>query len=267
MTEHDERRRERRRELLIWSVAVAAAISTGFGARAYLHERSLQARAEAEARFHPKPMVVARMDLVPGSLLRPESLAIRNMPADFLPASAVPAAEAAQLLGRTLEHAVRAGEPLQMPLLKTRAPERLAQRIALGRRAVTIGVDEAAAAAGLLSPGDRVDLRWRGGSGDRLENIAVLATGRQFGPGTPDSPAADFATVTLELTAADARKLAEADLGDLRLVLRNPSDTGSELPGARHTGAGSPGAVPVLLITGGGGGPSPSVRLLRTVTP
>src|SRR5688572_1154799 len=116
MTNELRIRREHRRELLLWTVAVAAAIATGFGARAYLAERGREARAAAEARFRPTPMVVAREDLVPGSQLRAASLAVRGMPADFLPASAVPASQVSQLLGRTLEHAVRAGEPLQMPL-------------------------------------------------------------------------------------------------------------------------------------------------------
>ena len=258
-------RNERRREVLLWAIALGAAIVTGFGARAWLEARGTQARAEAEARFKPTPMVVAKADLVPGSLLRREDLAIRRMPADFLPASAVPVTQAGTLLGRTLEHAVRAGEPLQMPFLKTRAPERLAQRIALGRRAVTIPVDEAAAAAGLLSTGDRVDLRWRG-AGAGLENVAVLATGRQFGPATADAPAADYATITLELGESEARRLAEADLGNLRVVLRNPADTGASDP-LRRAATPPDRGQPVFLIIGGSGGPSPSLRLLSTEAP
>lgn len=261
MTTETATRMQRWREPAVWLLAFAAAAATGFGARSYLTERGREADRAAEARFRPTPVIVARTDLAPGSQLGPELLAIRGMPADYLPASVVPASRAQDLLGRITGHALRAGEPVQMPLLRPRAPVRLAERIPLGRRAVTIPVDESAAVAGLLQPGDRVDIRWRGGSGTELGNVAVLATGRQFGGESPNAGETDFATITLELAEADARRLAEADSSDVRILLRNPADTGVlPLPGsaavARERVHG------IALIVGGNGGPSPSVHLL-----
>jgi len=248
------------REPLLWLLAVAAAVATGFGARTYLRASETAARLAMEQKFHPVPVVVARSDLAPGSALAPELLAVRNMPSDYLPSNAVRAAHAGDVLGRTVLHAVRAGEPIQTPLLKAPNVASLSQRIALGRRAVTIAVDESSAAAGLLRPGDRIDLRWRGG-GEPLLNIPVLATGPRLAAGDEREGGSDYSTLTLELAENDARRLAEAAHGDVRVVLRNPSDTGDESI-ARVAAAPRVPMPTVPLIIGGGGGPVPVLRLL-----
>lgn len=252
------------REPLLWLLALAAAVGTGLGTRQYLRASEARARVALEQQFRPTPVIVARADLLPGSTLGPEVLAIRNMPSDYLPASAMRPVQAPELMGRTVAHAVRAGEPIQSALLKTRDDASLAQRVALGRRAVTIAVDESAAIAGLVRPGDRVDVRWRGG-GLPLLNVAVLATGSQV-VRNETGKAQDYSTLTLELAEADARRLTERDGGDLRVALRNPADTGDAML-AKAAGSARPRIVTVPLISGGGGGPVPAIRLLAEGTP
>jgi len=247
------------REPLLWLLALGAAVVTGFGARAYLRASESAARLAMEQRFRPVPVVVARSDLPPGSPLAPDTVAVRNMPADFLPSNAVRAAHAADVLGRTVAHAMRAGEPIQTPLLTARNDAPLSRRIALGRRAVTIAVDESSAVAGFLRPGDRVDVRWRGG-GEPLLNVPVLATGPRVMAGDEGIDRGDYSTLTLELTESDARRLAEATSSDLRVVLRNPSDTGEA--SLMRALPPRPPAPTVPLIVGGGGGPVPAFRLL-----
>ena len=216
----------RHREPVAWLIAAFAAVVTGVAMRGYLDARSAEAMRAADARYRPTPIVVAREDLAPGSELSATRLAVRNMPGEFLPASVVGSQHAADVIGRTVQHAVRAGEPIQMPLLKARTPERLAERIALGRRAVTIAVDEAAAAAGLLRPGDRVDLLWRGRVESPLENVPVICDGASDRRGRAGLALdGDYATITLELPEAAARRVAASDSGAMRVLLRNPADT------------------------------------------
>jgi pilus assembly protein CpaB len=252
------------REPLLWLLALAAAAGTGFGTQRYLQASEARARAALEQRFRPTPVIVARSDLIPGSTLSPEVLAIRNVPSDYLPASTLQPAQAPELLGRTVAHAVRAGEPIQTALLKSREDFSLAQRVALGRRAVTIGVDEASAIAGLVRPGDRIDVRWRGG-GRPLLNVAVLATGSQLTRGEGGKPQ-EYSTLTLELPEADAKRFLEREAGDLRVELRNPADTGDATV-AKANGAVRPATASIPLITGGNGGPVPIVQLLAEGTP
>ncbi len=251
----------RHREPVAWLIAAFAAVVTGVAMRGYLDARSAEAMRAADARYRPTPVVVAREDLAPGSELSATRLAVRNMPGEFLPASVVGSQHAADVIGRTVQHAVRAGEPIQMPLLKARTPERLAERIALGRRAVTIVVDEAAAAAGLLVPGDRVDLLWRGAVESPLENVPVIATGRQTLVASGTGAGGDYATITLELPEAAARRVAASDSGALRVLLRNPADTNLVwLPTARGRRQPEP---QIALFVGGQGGPTPALHLLR----
>lgn len=245
------------REGALWTVAVVAAIAAGIAMRAYLRDRAEEARVAVEARYAPAPVVVARRDLPPGTVLEGDALAVRRMPANFLPASTVRDEDAGALFGRTLEHAVRAGEPIQMPLLRAREDMHLATRVPLGRRAVTIAVDETASLAGMIRPGDRIDLTFEsGGSRQSLANVAVLATGRRMA-GHEDG---GYATLTLELDAPAARRLMLAHGGSIAVGLRNPADTGVLPEGLR--GREGPRAMPVALIIGGQGGPIPAVRLL-----
>ncbi|MET0291465.1 MAG: Flp pilus assembly protein CpaB [Steroidobacteraceae bacterium] len=250
-----------RQEWLAWLIAGAGAIATGFAMRAWLEARSAEATAKVEARYRPTSVVVAREDLAPGVELTATRLAVRAMPADFLPASTVTQAHASELIGRTVQHAVRAGEPIQTSLLRVRTPERLAERIALGRRAVTIVVDEAAAAAGLMAPGDRVDLLWRDGITPPLENVPIIATGRQYLAVAGKDADHEYATLTLELADGDARRVASSDTGALRVLLRNPSDTNSlALPAASRRSRPLPS---IALFVGGSGGPTPMVHRLQ----
>lgn len=253
-----------RRELLLWSLAAVAGIGTAYGMRLYLRDSALTTQRSLEQRFRPAQVVVARTNLAPGTLLEADSLALRRMPADYLPAGSLRHDQAAALRGRVLEHALAAGEPVQTALLRPLSVVHLAERVPLGRRAVTIAVDESNALAGLLRPGDRVDVSWSEESGRvprTLANLPVLAVGDQVATAWRGDAAERFATVTLEVDLAAARLLAGAR-GRLALSLRNPRDTGADL---QAFGAEPAPAVlaSVTLIVGGQGGPTPALHRLQ----
>lgn len=250
------------REPLLWAGVAAAAITAAWAVRGYLGEREAAAREALETRYKPRQVVVARTDLPPGTLLEAENLALRHMPADFLPSSAVAAEQAGQLRGRTLEHALVAGEPVQMALLKPLDRVHLAERVPLGRRAVTIAVDETSALAGLLQPGDRVDVHWVEETTRRtrgLENLEVLAVGdRLHAPGT-GAESGRYSTVTLQVDLVQARQLAGAG-HRVAVSLRNPRDAQQvEVVRNERVVATRPA---VALIVGGHGGPVPAVHRL-----
>jgi pilus assembly protein CpaB len=108
-----------------------------------------------------------------------------------------------------------------------------------GMGAVTIQVDEVVGLAGLVLPGDRVDVFATqtvaagvdGGSGaafnDRvLQNVRVLAVG-QLADDRTDKPSVVRA-VTIEVTASGAQKIAlAARTGSLSLMLRKAGETAS----------------------------------------
>jgi pilus assembly protein CpaB len=123
-----------------------------------------------------------------------------------------------------------------------------------GMRAIAIGVDRVKDVAGLIQPGDRVDViavpsRVAGETPTGLTIVRgalVLALGAQLEQSAP-ATAADqqgATTVTLGVTPAQATLLAAADITTtLRLSLRSPEESVASLP-AEHLILPKPKAVP-----------------------
>jgi pilus assembly protein CpaB len=225
----------------------------GFGAVAWisLHPSSPTSLAtDATPSATDKVLVlVAARPLRTGSLLKPEDLDAQEMPAGKVPAGAsrdTPTIRT-EMLGAMIRRNLLAGEVV-LPADTLHPGDRgfLAAVLGSGMRAVTVGVDAVSGIAGLIWPGDRVDLILtqtqddtalppsRRVSGETvLHNVRVIAIDRQLMQGatseTPDSQAAR--TVTLEVTSADAERVAVAvRLGHLSLAVlaadRTPDSTG-----------------------------------------
>lgn len=130
----------------------------------------------------------------------------------------------------------------------------LSATIAMGKRAISVRVNDVVGVAGFALPGSYVDVlvSARDAAGQSfsrivLERVKVLAAAQdtQADPGRPKVVNA----VTLELAPAEAETLDLARaIGNLSLVLRNESDTGrSDSPGVRVSqlaaaGRGTPDA-------------------------
>ncbi len=119
----------------------------------------------------------------------------------------------------------------------------LAQLVPEGRRAVSVAISNAAAAGGLVSPGDHIDiiaifdeeLRGEPGTAIVAENVEVLALSQlvlgdeladdEESPTAGSGPNAVSATVTVAVSLDDAQRIALADsFGELRVFLRHPDD-------------------------------------------
>jgi pilus assembly protein CpaB len=110
----------------------------------------------------------------------------------------------------------------------------LSAMLAPGMKAVAIRVDDVLGVAGLIQPGDRVDVLWiRSGSGSRgddsysellVRGVAVLAIDQRIDEGDDEgSGKADVArAVTVEVDVIEAQRIAlAADSGKLVLALRH----------------------------------------------
>ena len=109
--------------------------------------------------------------------------------------------------------------------------------IAEGKRAITVAVDEVAAVAGYVLPGDLVDIVVTlnvSKNGEEVvfntfvvEKVRLLALGIEGVDSGRTEAAEKFNSATLEVNAEIAPKLAlAADSGRIRLVLRSPLDEG-----------------------------------------
>lgn len=226
-------------------------------------------------------VVVAKFDLIAGERVSADNMAARAIPADMAPGSAIRPEQFDVHVGARLARPVRSGEPLLAEILQAPEPAGLAHRVRQGIRAITLAVDEVSSVSGLLRPGDRIDLlftaRVPGVPGANqtemtrvlVQDVAVLATGRQVSPGTEEAGARGYTSITMELGPEDAKRVVAAQrAGRLTAMLRNPDDRHavSTVPVDIHTLLGLPreparAVAPALpqvppgpeLITGGVG--------------
>lgn len=186
-----------------------------------------------------KTVLVAATDLAAGAFIQPDALRWQDWPDVAIPESYLVEGERApsDLAGTVLRRPVAAGEPITEPnLVKPGDRGFLAAVLDPGKRAVSVAVDEASSNAGLIFPGDRVDLiltqtiessgegaRTRRISETVLENVRVIAMGRRLtGEGGGAAEDAKIGTATLEVTPAEAERVAlVAELGRLSLSLRS----------------------------------------------
>ncbi len=189
-------------------------------------------------------VVVASRTLATGTLLKPDDIDGRPVSsADAKNAISADSQDALRLLvGSMVRRAMAAGQPIrQEDLMKPGEHGFMAAALQPGMRAVTIGVDAASGAAGLVWPGDRVDLILtqtltdpalpigsRVAADTILTNTRVIAIDQQLVQGTspststagaPENPAS---TVTLEVTPTQAQRVSVAmRLGRLSLSVRS----------------------------------------------
>jgi pilus assembly protein CpaB len=186
-------------------------------------------------------LLVAARALPPGTLLKEEDLALRDVPADAMPSGAVLDGMRDELRGGLLRRYHEAGEPLnRAEVLRPRDRGFLAAVLRGGRRAISVGVDVVTGTAGLIWPGDQVDLiltqelaandapLGRRVVGETvLTDLRVIAVDQTLTQGVGTLGAGDAAvgriarTVTLEVTAEQAERVAVASrLGRLAVTVR-----------------------------------------------
>lgn len=187
-------------------------------------------------------MLVAARAVQAGTLLKPEDISAREVLLADLPHDALRDTQDARMdmIGAMVRRTLVPGEPLRLEgVLRPGENGFLAAVLAPGMRAVTVGVDAVTGTAGLIWPGDRVDLILtqafeeneaapaRRVAGESVLHAArVIAVDRHLVQGMQPGAVGDSLresnrTVTLEVTAEQATRVAVASrLGRLSLALR-----------------------------------------------
>jgi pilus assembly protein CpaB len=229
----------------VW-LALAALASGGlafYGAQRYLTDSSAEVQRSWQERYVPRDVLVAARDLDAGRPLATADVARRSIPSSFVPGGALVPDRLTDIVGKPLLLPLRAGDPIVDSLIAGRNEAALAARLRDGARAVTVPVDEVSSQAGLVRPGDRVDLMLAEelSEGDErcirvkplLESLSVLATGRVQGESAQGAEAmlrrgidvSSYSTITLDVTPEQAQQLALAlRVGELIPLLRGDDD-------------------------------------------
>lgn len=272
-------RRWLRADVALTLVAVVAGTGGAVLAGQYLTERASAAERQLAGRYAGREVVVAATDLPRGAVLSATNLAARSVPQAYLPADAVPASRAGQLLGARVAIDIKRGTPIvSAALAEGASAAKLSDVLGGDERALTVSVDDLNSQAGGLRPGDRVDLYYseRAGGGallvPLLQQVEILGVGESFAVGG-EVGRRSFSTVTLRVRVDEAPKVLLAQhAGDLSVLLRSPADTNPVPVVVRSSNELLRAPVPrrqvsqVELLVGGQGEQVPARRVLSVTT-
>lgn len=220
-----------------WIVLITA---VGVGGLAALGAKNYLSRqvAEIEEREKNKAMVqvvVAKVPLAKGVKVSTENLATRPMPKEWAHSGAVTPDQFERVNGAILAYPASPGEPLIWAQLEGQRTPTFSARLAAGRRAVTVPVDEISSLSGMVEPGDLIDIVVSINK-DRqhftftlLQGVTVLATGTKASQQDKngDGRGRSFTTITLDTSPDDAKRvIAAREVGRVTALLRSPGDSG-----------------------------------------
>jgi pilus assembly protein CpaB len=218
-------------------------------------------------------LIVAKANLKRGDTLSSDNLALRPIPVEYAHSVAATPDQFDRLDGQVLGYPVKDGEMILWGMMETKKAPTFSSRVEIGRRAITVQVDEINSISGMLAPGDVIDLILsldRSGvkiSRPLLQGVRVMATGQRSVDDPVSGEKYRYATVTLDTTPAQAHQLIAArEAGKLTALLRNPLDHGqpdlASLPGPGSGPARAPhgerSARTIPVLYGGSGAALPS---------
>lgn len=221
--------------------AVIAVGSAGFGVIGWIGLHNPVASSAAEAAAPPvpttRPVLVAASGLVAGNLIKPDSVTSAEVDVASLKPGfwADTPAGRGELVGSMIRRSMAANEVI-MPgdLMRPGDHGFLAAVLGPNERAISVGVDAVSGTAGLIWPGDHVDViltqtidDQSANAGHRvagetvLHGTRVIAIDQELVHGGGNSVEnSNNRTVTLEVTAIEAERVSVAmRLGKLSLVV------------------------------------------------
>lgn len=258
---------------IVLGIALAIGLFAALAARSYIATQVEAIENRANGRM--VNVVVAKHDLPKGERLSADSVAIRPIPLDYAHTSAVLPEAFERIEDEVLAYPVKSGEMILWSLLEGKKVPTFSARVAAGRRAVTVPVDEINSISGLLEPGDIIDLlvtldhKGRKLTLPLLQHVQVMATGQRASDAPASGERRQYTTVTLDTSPEDAQHLIVArEAGKITALLRNPQDQAS-LGAFRsdlaallgHGGADAATSVPVLYGGQSGRIPAEGLRL------
>lgn len=222
----------RRSSIIMLIAAVALGLIAVLFARTFLGGSDDAGAGGSAAAVRTVPTVVAAADINFGEKITPEKVKVVDWPANTLPQGSFQRLEELTMgAGRTAMRPIVANEILTEKSLATGA-NRLSTAQLLGpqMRAISVPVNEVSGVAGLIFPGDRVDVFMTRQPEEALpysellaQGARVLAVGVDMNVGKEKPELVKSATI--EVTPLQAQKIALAvTVGQLSLALRHFTD-------------------------------------------
>ncbi len=218
----------------------------------------------------PRSVVVAAMTIPAHAHIVGAMVSTAQKPADQVEPGAL--ADPADVIGMVATSEIPQGAQISPMQIAQPALPPQGLQVAVGLRAITIPIDNVKGIAGLLQPGDHVDVlasppRQNGPAYAFaiVRDARVLAVGQMLAPtpmpgtatpGPSQTPVPAPVTATLLITPQQANTILAADLNTtLRLALRSPHEPARSLaaepiewatPASQPQPQGSPRGIPVI---------------------
>ena len=207
----------------------------------YLYSRSLEKEVAGGQKV---AVLVANVDIPPGGRITKTMLAQRDVPEAYVNKASIRRGEENVILGRPVSGKIAAGDDIlwsDLELQKSSATRQLSAAVQRGQRALTIPVDMSGSLAGMLKPGDRIDILGtfaRGQGTDwatvtLLQNVLVIATGDIRGEGEESTGGGGgsgqgprtFSNITVSVDLEEAELLVfSMQRGPINVALRSRED-------------------------------------------
>lgn len=217
--------------VLFLCAIVAGFLSVYFGSK-YINDNISAHKEEIDKKYKPVQIVVASKDLKRGDILGQNTVALREVPSGFVNSDAIYEKDFEMVSGHSISFPVKAGDAILLSTVAQAKGGRFAGIVKNGMRALTIAVDNLSSGAGMISPGDSVDLILNTQNKDKqvtlpvLSNVNVLATGNNFDETYTDNNQ-NYDSITLEVNPQQAALLIHArKMGDISVILRRSDDIG-----------------------------------------
>jgi pilus assembly protein CpaB len=222
----------------VGALALICGVTAALGVTQFL----AQPAAPQAAAIETTKLPVATVHIKRGDRIIETMITEKDWPKDLAPEGAILNKE--ELIGKIAQSPLYPTEPFLAA--KVGETERFSGLVKKGMRAYTILTpNDASLVAGLITPGDKVDVLFTdrtsqkeftggGSTTPLLQNIEVMAVGNDLGENDArQKEAKDMRSVTLAVTLDMATKLALAQqLGTLHLALRSEQDQATGLAAA-----------------------------------
>lgn len=213
------------------TLLVAGVLAVGTGGLTFNYLSSLGHVQSGPVAVATRSVVIAAREIPPHTTIAPDMLSVATRPVNAVDPDAY--GDLTRAVGRTTAVDVPVGATLTVAKTAAGSGD-LTDRVPRGMRAVAVAIDRVKGVAGLIAPGDHVDviaaLPARAGSAPAvatiLRDVPVLAIGTALDATRASSVQQDAApTATLAVTPSQAKTLTLVDLSaTIRLTLRGPGD-------------------------------------------
>ncbi|NOY22114.1 MAG: Flp pilus assembly protein CpaB [Acidobacteria bacterium] len=190
-------------------------------------------------------VLIAKRNIAAGTAIDQNMLEGKKLYKNYLPKDAIRVSSLTQIIGNAPKVDIKKGDPILTSFFKAGVAggltsSFLSSAILPGERAITVRVDQESSVAGLIRPGDYVDIM---GTFDKpgrapvrttitmLQAVPVLAIGSQVGVGATRQERAqkNYGSITLSVTLEEAELIEFARRkAKLIFVLRNGEDQKTE---------------------------------------